>query len=298
MFRYTVFPKKSTRTPCVGGGRLAVGRWRLAIGSGLWQLVVVGGGWWLVVGDWWLMAVGSGWRLAVGRRWRLAAVGGWRLVAVGGWWLAVDGPLGRSLRAVLNKKKSSSLRTPLVAPLTVEWLGGFHKGCLSVPPSNHKCCFCLLAPLPRRCRQCFTFSHSHESEAWRLLTTTSDVINVTQGQGVLDRQVSPISGARHFQAFCHGFLFPVLLSGGGGAIKAERVCRLVLPGKRMCAPFEEGILHSWIGGLVANRLGWGEVSGFTKTFVYVEAEHYFGRGWEAHPYGMQGKGHKAGCDTV
>ena len=51
------------------------------------------------------MAVSSGWRLAVGRRRRLAAVGGWRLVAVGGWWLAVGGPLGRSLRAVLNKKK-------------------------------------------------------------------------------------------------------------------------------------------------------------------------------------------------
>ena len=45
--------------------------------------------------------------------WRLA-VGGWRLVAVGGWRLAVGGPLGRSLRAVLNKKKKSGpLRTAL-----------------------------------------------------------------------------------------------------------------------------------------------------------------------------------------
>ena len=34
-------------------------------------------------------------------------------VAVGGWRLAVGGPLGRSLRALLNKKKSSPLRTPL-----------------------------------------------------------------------------------------------------------------------------------------------------------------------------------------
>ena len=62
---------------------------------------------------------GSGWRLAVGRRWRLAPVGGWRLVAVGGWWeLAAGGPLGRSLRAVLNKKKkkSGSLRTALTMP--------------------------------------------------------------------------------------------------------------------------------------------------------------------------------------
>ena len=52
--------------------------------------------------------------------WRLVAAGGWRLVAVGGWWLAVDGPLGRSLKAVLNKKKSSPLRTPLLCrgPLT------------------------------------------------------------------------------------------------------------------------------------------------------------------------------------
>ena len=96
-----------------GGWRLAVGGgWRLAVGN--WWLVAVGGGWrrlvvgdwWLVIGGWWLVAVGSGWQLAVGRRWRLAAVGGWRLVAVGSWWrLAVGGPLGRSLRAVLSKKK-------------------------------------------------------------------------------------------------------------------------------------------------------------------------------------------------
>ena len=60
------------------------------------------------------MAVSSGWQLAVGRRWRLAVVGGWRLVAVGDWWLAVDGPLGQSLRAVLNqKKKFRSQRTAL-----------------------------------------------------------------------------------------------------------------------------------------------------------------------------------------
>ena len=51
------------------------------------------------------MAVGSGWRLAVGRRWRLTVGGGWRLAVGGGWWLAVDGPLGRSLRAILNQKK-------------------------------------------------------------------------------------------------------------------------------------------------------------------------------------------------
>ena len=86
---------------------LAVGGWRLAIG-GWWRLGAVGGGWRrLVVGDWWLMVVGSGWRLAVGRRWRLVAVGGWW-----GLWLAVDGPLGRSLRAVLNKKKIKSLKDP------------------------------------------------------------------------------------------------------------------------------------------------------------------------------------------
>ena len=122
------FPKKARRrsmcSTMVGGSwRLAVGGgWRLAVGN--WRLVAVGGGWRrLVAGGWWLEAVGSGWQLAVGRRWRLAAVGGWRLVAVGGWrlvvggwwrlavdgsWrLAVGGPLGRSLRAVLSKKKKN-----------------------------------------------------------------------------------------------------------------------------------------------------------------------------------------------
>ena len=52
-----------------------------------------------------------------GGDWRLAVGGGWRLAVGGGWRLAVGGPLGRSLRAVLSrKKKSSSLRTPLSPP--------------------------------------------------------------------------------------------------------------------------------------------------------------------------------------
>ena len=52
------------------------------------------------------------------------AVGHWPLVAVGGgWWLAVDGPLGRSLRAVVNKKKSSPLRTPMHSGYTKQLLG-------------------------------------------------------------------------------------------------------------------------------------------------------------------------------
>ena len=91
-----IFPKKPAGTPCaqpwlvaVGGWRLAaVGGWQLATG-GWWRLVVVGGGWWLAVG---------GWR-------RLAVVGSWRL--------AVGGPLGRSLRALLSKKKKiSSVKDP------------------------------------------------------------------------------------------------------------------------------------------------------------------------------------------
>ena len=48
---------------------------------------------------------------------------------------------------------------------------------------------------------------------------------------------------------------PVL--GGGGGIKAERVCWLVPPGVRTCTPFEEEILYSWIDGLVAHTLGRG-----------------------------------------
>ena len=44
--------------------------------------------------------------------------------------------------------------------------------------------------------------------------------------------------------------------GGGGAIKADRVCRLVLAGVRTCSPFEEGLLHSWMGGLYIHPLGW------------------------------------------
>ena len=53
----------------------------------------------LVVGDWWLEVV---------RGWRLVAAGGWRLVAVGGWRLVA--PRGRSLKAVLRKKKIGFLK--------------------------------------------------------------------------------------------------------------------------------------------------------------------------------------------
>ena len=49
--------------------------------------------------------VGGDWQ------WLAVAAGGLRL-AVGGWWLAVGGPLGRSLRAVLNKKKNPVPKGP------------------------------------------------------------------------------------------------------------------------------------------------------------------------------------------
>ena len=74
--------------------------------------VLAVGGWRLAVGDWRLVAVGGGWRpnpgglgLVVGRCWRLAVGSWWRLAVGGGQWLVIDGPLGRSLRAVLNGKK-------------------------------------------------------------------------------------------------------------------------------------------------------------------------------------------------
>ena len=115
------FPKKTACSSyvqpwlvAVGSWRLvAVGGWRLATG-GWWRLVVVGGGWWLVIGGWWRLAVAGSWRLvAAGGWWRLVVGVWWRLV-VGGWWLAVGGPLGRSLRAVPNKKKISLLKDPPV----------------------------------------------------------------------------------------------------------------------------------------------------------------------------------------
>ena len=44
---------------------------------------------------------------------------------------------------------------------------------------------------------------------------------------------------------------------GGAAIEAKGGCRLVLPGVRTRSPFEEGIPHSWMGGLVVHPLNWG-----------------------------------------
>ena len=75
--------------------------------------VLAVGGWRLVVGGW-RLAVG-GWGLVVDGSWQWLAVGGWSPLVVGGWWrwrrLMV--PWG-ALRAVLTKKNSSPLRTPLV----------------------------------------------------------------------------------------------------------------------------------------------------------------------------------------
>ena len=46
------------------------------------------------------------------------------------------------------------------------------------------------------------------------------------------------------------------------AKKTLRVCRLILPGVRVCSPFEEGILYLWII-VVACWVG-GEEGGFKK----------------------------------
>ena len=54
---------------------------------------------------------------------------------------------------------------------------------------------------------------------------------------------------------------PPLGGGGGVAMKAERLRRLVLPAVRTCSPSEEGTLHLWMGGLVVRPLGWGYVGG-------------------------------------
>ena len=50
----------------------------------------------------------------------------------------------------------------------------------------HMCRFCPLASVLRWRRRCFTQSLFQSCEVWRVLTTTSDVGNVTLGQGVPD----------------------------------------------------------------------------------------------------------------
>ena len=59
-----------------------------------------------MVGSWRLVATGGWRRLVAGGWWRLVVGGWWRLVVDGSWRLAVGGPLGRSLRAILSKKKN------------------------------------------------------------------------------------------------------------------------------------------------------------------------------------------------
>ena len=92
-----VFKKRPAGTPCAQPWLVAVGGWRLA----------AVGGWQLATGGWWRLVVVGSWRLVAAAGWRRLVVGGWwRLAVDGSWRLAVGGPLGRSLRAVLSKKKN------------------------------------------------------------------------------------------------------------------------------------------------------------------------------------------------
>ena len=107
-----------------------------------------------MVDDWWLV-VGGGWQwLAVGGWSPLAVGGGWCLAVGGVWWWAVGGPLGRSLRAVLSKKKKSRpLRTALVHkhPLRLVILH-YIKDC-SVRVRDRGC-YCTVWALCGHCVQC------------------------------------------------------------------------------------------------------------------------------------------------
>ena len=82
-------------------------------------------------------------------------------------------------------------------------------------PSVHTFCFCPLASFPRHHWQCFVQSLPHNRETWRVLATTSDVGNVTQGPGVPDHQVLPIGGARHSWAFRRWCFFLLVQRANG-----------------------------------------------------------------------------------
>ena len=152
-----VFPKKPAGTPCAQAWLVAVGGWRLA---------AVGG---------WQLATGGWWRLAVVGSWRLVAAGGWRRLVVGGWWrLAVGGPLGRSLRAVLSKKKKIWFLKdcPVVAvPQVMHWedRGKKYRRCLA--PFMH---FTLLSMETSTIAGSHTHTHTqaHTHYARRSNTTT------------------------------------------------------------------------------------------------------------------------------
>ena len=55
----------------------------------------------------------------------------------------------------------------------------------------------------------------------------------------------------HQSSTCSARLGICLSNRWGVATLAEEICRLVLLGVRTCSPFEQGILHLWIGGLGA-----------------------------------------------
>ena len=87
---------------------------------------------------------------------------------------------------------------------------------------------------------------SQQREVWRVITTTSDVGNVTQGPGVLHHQELPISGAQHFQAFCHWFVL--------------FFCWCILPTATAFGrgPWLNDICQGWTGSTKAGQ--WGHTS--------------------------------------
>ena len=63
--------------------------------------------------------------------------------------------------------------------------------------------------------------------------------------------------------------------GGLLAIKAEGVCRLVLPGVRACSRFDEGMLHFWMGRrMFPHWVGAGSKNG----------ERWGARSWTMSPF--------------
>ena len=167
--------------------------------------------------------VGGGWRLAVGGDWRLAVGGGWWLLVVdGSWRLAVGGPLGRSLRAVLSKKKKSGLlRTALGGEGVVG--GGYCQAAIGSPPEACPppgalggSCRRLVPDGPKGHEQQRTKGHAprrHLVSRWCRRRTHAWTLG--GGGGGVGQVVCAIAGLRNATQSCHLPQRPIRLVAGG-----------------------------------------------------------------------------------
>ena len=116
-------------------------------------------------------------------------------------------------------------------------------------------------PAPAR----FMFSQPQDCEVWRVLTTTSDGGEGTQGRGVPGHQVLPIGGAQPFQA-----LHPVFCSCVPFVWRAGRNGMWTRSHPMAFLSARPTLREEGVGGWVRGHFGWVWLALYSKLHFFLE----------------------------